>query len=130
MRTSPQGSGRGASTGRGTAALRAIESRRGESALITDPFAALLAGEEGFSWVQSLPNGQQELLLDLIAVRTRFIDDECTAFVESVEARQESQIVLLGAGYDTRAYRLHALRDSAVFEADYGPCSQCQVGSA
>jgi methyltransferase (TIGR00027 family) len=121
MRTSPQGSGRAASTGRGTAALRAIESRGGENALIADPLAALLAGREGFSWVQSLSAGQQALLLDLIAVRTRFIDEVCTTFAESAEAGREPQIVLLGAGYDTRAYRLQALRNSAVFEVDYGP---------
>jgi len=108
---------RAASTGNGTVALRAIESGRGTRALIADPLAALLAGEEGLRWAQSLTVGQRELMLDLIAVRTRFIDEVCTGFAHA--SRPRRQILILGAGYDTRAYRLPALAESAVFEADY-----------
>lgn len=108
---------RAASTGNGTAALRAIESGRGAQALVADPLAALLAGQEGFRWAESLPDDQRELMLDLVAVRTRFIDEACIGFAQV--SGPQPQILILGAGYDTRAYRLPALRNSAVFEADY-----------
>jgi methyltransferase (TIGR00027 family) len=50
--------------------------------------------------------------LDLIILRVAFID----AIVAQVRA---PQVVILGAGLDTRAWRLEALRDAHVFEVDY-----------
>lgn len=47
--------------------------------------------------------------------RTRFIDD---VVVDSM-AESFGQVVILGAGFDARAYRLRALRDVAVFEVDH-----------
>jgi len=52
-------------------------------------------------------------------VRTRVIDDAVRAFV----ARGGRQLVLLGAGYDTRVLRLPALADVRVFEIDH-PATQ------
>jgi methyltransferase (TIGR00027 family) len=47
--------------------------------------------------------------------RTRFIDDAITASLqEPIE-----QLVILGAGFDSRAYRLPGLRHIAVFEVDH-----------
>ena len=47
--------------------------------------------------------------------RTRFIDDAAeTALNEGVE-----QVVILGAGFDARAYRLAAMRHVPVFEMDH-----------
>lgn len=47
-------------------------------------------------------------------MRTRYIDDIVTAWAES----GQTQLVNLGAGLDTRAYRLHSLARVTVFEAD------------
>jgi methyltransferase (TIGR00027 family) len=52
----------------------------------------------------------------MMLVRTRFIDERLVTAVRS----GTSQIVILGAGFDTRAYRFHELlRQSVVFELDY-----------
>jgi methyltransferase (TIGR00027 family) len=53
--------------------------------------------------------------------RTRFLDDRL-ALAVSEGARQ---IVLLGAGFDARAYRLPICRDRAVFEVDH-PATQAR----
>src|SRR4051794_9370319 len=50
--------------------------------------------------------------------RTRFIDDAVTERAAAVE-----QLVLLGAGFDTRAHRLPAVRALTVFEVDH-PATQ------
>ena len=52
------------------------------------------------------------------AVRTKVIDDAVTAARDAA-----GQCVLLGAGYDTRAYRLPGLRECRVFEVDH-PATQ------
>jgi len=52
-------------------------------------------------------------------VRTRVLDDAVRAFV----AAGGRQLVLLGAGYDCRALRLHELADARVFEVDH-PATQ------
>ncbi len=62
-----------------------------------------------------------ELLLDRNApgaraagiARTRWIDDETTAALQTA-----AQLVLLGAGFDTRAYRLPSARRATTFELD------------
>jgi methyltransferase (TIGR00027 family) len=52
-------------------------------------------------------------------LRTRVIDDEVTAFARSGGA----QLVLLGAGFDCRAWRMPVLADCTVFEVDH-PATQ------
>lgn len=52
-------------------------------------------------------------------VRTRVIDDAVRAFV----ADGGRQVVVLGAGYDTRALRMAELADARVFEVDH-PATQ------
>jgi hypothetical protein len=47
--------------------------------------------------------------------RTRLIDDT----VADALARGMEQLVILGAGFDARAYRLPGLSDVAVFEVDH-----------
>lgn len=56
---------------------------------------------------------------EFAVVRTRMIDDATAA---ALEAGAE-QIVILGAGYDSRAYRLPAARAVDVFEVDH-PATQ------
>jgi methyltransferase (TIGR00027 family) len=60
-------------------------------------------------------------LVDHLALRTRAIDDA----LEQALARGIDQVVILGAGLDTRPYRLDALRGATVFEVDH-PDSQLQ----
>ncbi len=50
-----------------------------------------------------------------VVARTRLIDD---AITDSL-AEQIEQFVILGAGFDSRAYRLPGLRDIPVFEVDH-----------
>jgi methyltransferase (TIGR00027 family) len=51
-------------------------------------------------------------------IRTRFIDERLERAVQGSAV----QVVVLGAGFDSRAYRLrNLLRDVRVFEVDYGP---------
>ena len=50
-----------------------------------------------------------------VVARTRLIDDAiCTARDEDI-----TQLVILGAGFDSRAYRLSGLREITVFEVDH-----------
>lgn len=97
-------------TSRWTAAVRAMESRR-EDRLFDDPWSAELAGTEGLAWIESRT---PESVLPLV-MRTRYFDDWLQGSVGS-EALQ--QVVLLGAGLDTRAFRLPWPTGALVFELD------------
>ncbi len=56
-----------------------------------------------------------------VAVRTRYIDDALTAALQSgVE-----QVVILGAGFDSRAYRIPGIDRTRVFEVDH-PATQAE----
>ncbi|MEV6602944.1 SAM-dependent methyltransferase [Kutzneria sp. NPDC051319] len=91
-------------TGRLTAALRALESRRPDH-LFVDPFADRLAGDVGRQLMVEFGENST------IAVRTRFLDDRLTAL-------RPEQLVIVAAGMDSRAYRLDVLRDAVVYELD------------
>jgi methyltransferase (TIGR00027 family) len=53
---------------------------------------------------------------NLMLVRTRFVDEQ----VQRAIKEGATQVVILGAGFDTRAYRFaEALKDKSVFEVDY-----------
>ena len=92
------------------AAARAIETRRPD-ALFEDPWAAALAGEDGARWAES----HDAASLAPMVIRTRFFDDflRRTTFEEG-----KAQVVLLGAGLDTRALRLQWPAGTEVFEVD------------
>ncbi len=62
--------------------------------------------------------------LDHVALRTAAIDE---ALARAITAGT-SQVVILGAGLDARAYRMEALRDAIVFEVDH-PSTQQYVRS-
>lgn len=66
-------------------------------------------------------NPEVDVLVRVLLVRTRFIDEQLTkAVVSGVQ-----QVVILGAGFDTRAYRLRdVLKQARVFEVDYGPTQE------
>ena len=94
------------------AAVRACESRRA-APLFIDPFAAKLAGTEAVAKAQSKVDDSDNQGRPFGQVRTKFLDDFLLA-----RAADCSQVVLLGAGLDTRAYRLNLPPNLVLFELD------------
>lgn len=132
-------------TAHGVASLRSQESAKGPHfALFFDPFAELLGGEIGKSWVKSVGDGLDggpdrgpDLAdwIDGLAVRTRKIDDEVRASI----AHGVRQVCVLGAGLDTRPWRLYKNHDGTLpeelsiddvewFEVDFPEIFQFKLG--
>jgi len=104
-------------TALGVAYLRSIETQR-ENAFFTDQFASSLAGEEGKKWLDSLTSSA--CMVDGIAVRTKVIDELIQlALVKGLE-----QICVLGAGLDTRPWRLSGSRSCTWYEIDFAEIFQ------
>ena len=105
----------------GVAAMRAIEMRMPEAdRIVSDPYAsALVPGGIMFTmsmWI--IESGLYEHIapgaIGVIIGRERYIDDYLKAHLsESLD-----QIVILGAGFDTRAYRIPGIERTRVFEID------------
>jgi methyltransferase (TIGR00027 family) len=91
---------------------RAIESARAD-ALFDDHLAARLAGEKGRAITASFPFAP--MVRWNVAIRTVIIDD----FISSSIARGVDTVLCLGAGLDTRPYRLDLPRDLTWIEVDY-----------
>ena len=120
--------GRASRTAEQNALFRALESGRpGSRRLFDDPlarrfltwplnavgFLALAPGlREGVSWYidRRWPGVRSS-----VVARTRLIDDTIAAAV----AEPTRQFVILGAGFDSRAYRLPGLSRLTVFEVDH-----------
>jgi methyltransferase (TIGR00027 family) len=94
------------------AAMRAEESARAD-ALFTDPFAERLAGEEGRKLLAEAAAGTEQPSAPIV-VRTRFLDEALLR----AQADGISQVVILAAGMDARAFRLPWQRGTTVFEVD------------
>lgn len=103
-------------TGGGVAVMRSVESRR-QGGLICDPEAALVAGARAYEWYDSLPHSTREQITSMVAVRTRWIDDQTRHALRNGIA----QVVVVGSGSDTRYARGVYLRDTKVFELDFPP---------
>ncbi|MBK6463158.1 MAG: SAM-dependent methyltransferase [Myxococcales bacterium] len=90
-------------------------------ALLPFPVGALVprVGALGARVAQGFLRAASLGLVDHLAMRSHAIDAE---IAEAIDAGAE-QLVLLGAGLDARAHRLHAVRDVRVFEVDH-PASQ------
>jgi methyltransferase (TIGR00027 family) len=101
------------STGRLTAAGRAVESRRADR-LFEDPLAEALAGEDGFRLMERWRLPGMPLENPTIGPRTRYYDD----LVLEAVADGLGQVVLVAAGMDTRAFRLPLPAQAIVFELD------------
>jgi methyltransferase (TIGR00027 family) len=88
------------------AAVRARENER-SNPLFKDQLSALLAGSEGLAWLSaseaSPASNYHRDSFPYLEVRTRYFDDWTQEAVRECEAKQ---LVLLGAGMDTRAFRL------------------------
>jgi len=116
------------------ALFRALESSLpASSRLFYDPFAAGFLGARR-KWLYRMARaglGRRivERVLDSAApgaraagiARTKWIDDEVTAALA-----QARQLVLLGAGFDTRAFRLPAATRATTFELDQPETSRAK----
>jgi methyltransferase (TIGR00027 family) len=91
---------------------RAAESER-RDALFHDPLASRLSGERGARIAKSMP--MSSMTGWVIAIRTTIIDD----FVGSAIAGGVDTILNLGAGLDTRPYRMDLPQGLLWAEADY-----------
>jgi methyltransferase (TIGR00027 family) len=114
---------------------RATESvRAATTRLFEDPFAAAFLGWR-FRWALylsrlpvigagvpwSLIDGHWSGARGTVVVRTRYIDDLLGAALR----RGVDQVVILGAGFDCRAYRIRGIERTRVFEVDH-PLTQGQ----
>lgn len=107
------------------AAARALASRE-DDPLIVDPFAEALVRAVGVDTLTRALDGgaplaeqnAARLLIDVIAVRTKFFDD---FFLEATRGSAIRQAVILASGLDSRAYRLPWPTNTTVFEIDQAP---------
>jgi len=118
------------------ALFRAVETVRPEGrALFRDPYARrfLSPTMRLAVIIASLPMGR-ELIPRLIrrsapgalssgVARTRYIDD----LVDRTVREGATQLIILGAGYDTRALRLDSLKSAAVIEIDHPDTSRFKL---
>ena len=113
---------------------RALESKRGEGALFDDPLAGALAGTKGERLSADFENmceafefaGWREFHQTWVAVRTRYIDD---FIAQHAAAGGFAQLVNLGAGMDTRPYRLECYSTLANGAFDVVRALGAMVGS-
>jgi len=103
--------------------IRMGESQKGEDERICyDPLAIHFISQKTLELHQKNPEiaKEKEVLFrgvaNTIAARVRYFDD----FVKKSIDEDIEQLVILGAGYDTRAYRIDGLKENVkVFEVDH-----------
>ncbi|AKB38073.1 hypothetical protein MSSAC_3483 [Methanosarcina siciliae C2J] len=122
--------GSGSKTAMGVLLARFLESQKPEDERICyDPYAAYFIGPEILEWTVQHPDEARILKEqndrffpgrnNSIAARVRFFDD----FVKKSICEGIEQLVILGAGYDSRAYRIEGLERIKTFEVDH-PATQ------
>lgn len=96
------------------AAIRAVESERSDPFVI-DQYAKVLAGKRAMRYAR----GKSRFAHDVLVARERFFGE----FAISASTGRDAplQIVNLGAGMDTRAYRIQFPRSMIYFEVDQEP---------
>ena len=101
-------------TARLMAYYRAQESKK-DAPLFTDPFAESLAGD----LTSYFKKDESFMINNYPLIRTYYIDKNL--LIPWCENRKNSQVVILGAGLDTRAYRISQLRlgEHLVYEIDF-----------
>jgi methyltransferase (TIGR00027 family) len=105
----------------GVAGFRAIEAEKPEAErLFYDPYARVFV-PDGIGWSISkwiIESGLYERMAPgaaaYILLRERAIDD----YLKGELGQGLEQVVILGAGYDTRAYRIPGIEKTKVFELD------------
>ena len=109
----------------GVALFRAIESQKPETRRICyDPYARAFIPPFSYFLVKLIvDSGLYERMgpgaIGFITVRERYIDD----YLKTCLAEGLEQVVILGAGFDTRPYRIPGIQQTRVFEIDY-PATQ------
>ncbi|MDP6560557.1 MAG: SAM-dependent methyltransferase [Candidatus Binatia bacterium] len=105
----------GSRTAKLTAGMRAMESEKPEGKrLCYDSYARRFAGSEGMEFAQKMVNALPMAVM-VQAVRTRYIDD----YLRQRVVAGIEQIVIFGAGYDSRALRVKEIKERIpVFEID------------
>src|SRR5262245_38877596 len=124
--------GRASRTAEQNALFRALESARpAEARLFEDPLASAFlrpplswveraAHTPGIhAWVTSFIDRRWPGVRTSVVARTRLIDETIATVVDA----GMPQVVLLGAGFDSRAERLPDLESARVFEVDH-PATQ------
>ncbi|MGO9916252.1 MAG: class I SAM-dependent methyltransferase [Isosphaeraceae bacterium] len=112
--------GKPSRTALGAARHRAVHQVLVGGRIFNDPLAVRILGADAEAAIRDAKNDPVQRRLRLfIAVRTRFAEDALTAAV----ARGASQLVVLGAGLDTYAYRTALAESLQVFEVDH-PATQ------
>ncbi len=107
-------------TALGAAAHRAVHQVLERGSIFADPLAVRILGADAEAAIRDAENNPSRRLLRMfIAVRTRFAEDALAAAV----ARGARQLVVLGAGLDTFAYRNAFGESLHVFEVDH-PATQ------
>jgi methyltransferase (TIGR00027 family) len=113
-------------TASGIAVARAVESEKPEEVRICyDPYAAMFLNPVFYRFMRFFINsGYTERtgpgVQGFLVARCRFMDD----MLQDCLVKGIQQLVILGAGYDSRAYRFEQLRDGVqVFEVDH-PATQ------
>jgi methyltransferase (TIGR00027 family) len=117
------------STAEGMALVRAIEASRPEGKRICyDPIARSLIN--GFSYTMSklvIDSGLYTRLaggtIEFITARERYFDD----FLKACLSEGFDQVVILGAGFDTRAYRIAGIEKTRVFEVDHPAIQEAKL---
>jgi methyltransferase (TIGR00027 family) len=120
--------GKASFTAESVAAIRAVESAKPEGErLCCDPYARyFISGGRDASGLEFWRELLSALDLDFpgiqteVVLRTRYIDDHLKECIDD----GITQLVILGAGYDSRAYRIDGLKGKVrVFEVDH-PATQ------
>src|SRR3954453_4097871 len=112
-------SGQPSRTALGAAGLRAAHQVLDHAAIFTDPLALRILGPDGDAMVRDAANdASRQRLRWFIAVRSRFAEDALAL----AQQRGVRQLVILGAGLDTYAYRTPP-SDLRIFEVDH-PATQ------
>jgi methyltransferase (TIGR00027 family) len=106
-------------TALGAAALRAAHQVLDHGAIFTDPLALRILGGDAQAMLRDASDAARQRLRWFIAIRTRIAEDALALAV----CRGVAQLVVLGAGLDTYAYRTPPSDDLRIFEVDH-PATQ------
>jgi len=95
------------------AAARALETGRPDG-LVRDPFAERLAGERGMAILKGM--GGAPMLCFGIGLRSTFMDE---LLLEALRKDEIDSVLLLGAGLDSRPFRLELPKSLRWIEVDF-----------
>jgi methyltransferase (TIGR00027 family) len=108
--------GQASRTALGAAGHRAAHQELERGAIFADPLALPILGEDAAdALARARDEPARQFLRLFIAMRSRFAEDSCQRAVQ----RGVRQVLVLGAGLDTFAYRLEGPADLRIFELDH-----------